>query len=377
MDRELHVVCVQTGVLIAGLVRRNPNVSCVISGLHGLVECLTAVLDTPALTPAGIIQNGPLVIEVLDAAFDHGHVQLIGVEALRKSLAFRKDSVWQTPGLAEGLSVQITGMVSWRRPGLTYSQNRLYVDLVELVSATISANGELLQSEVRGRAEASCRLSGMPECRMGISDRLKAPGDEQPEQLNATYHQCVKLERLDSEQSVVFTPPDGKFTLMQYTIHRNMVLPFTMDVQYKGDFRKGSLEAELRICVRVSLHDAVVLVPVPPETIQASEPITSTTGSTRLDLGRHAVEWRVKRMTPQTIYAIRVVVNVETSDTLWPLPRPPVTFNFAVSSRTMSGFAIRYLKVHEASNYRAVKWVRMQSQVTCHRRFIVDVTRDV
>ena len=371
------MVCVQTVVLIAGLVRRNPNVSCVISGLQGLVECLTAVLDTPALTPAGIIQNGPLVMEVLDAVFDHGHVQLIGVETLRKSLAFTKDSVWQTPGQAEGLSVQVTGMVSWRRPGLSYSQNRLYVDLFELVSATISANGELLQSEVRGRAEVNCRLSGMPECRMGISDRLKTPGDEQPEQLNATYHQCVKLERLDNEQSVVFVPPDGKFTLMQYTIHRNMVLPFTWDVQYKGDVRKGSLEAELRICARVLLHNAVVLVPVPPQTLQASEPITTTSGSARLDTCRHAVEWRVKRMTPQTIYAIRVAVNVEDSDTLWPLPRPPVVFKFTVSSRTMSGFAIRYLKVHEASNYRAVKWVRMQSQVTCHRRFIVDVTREV
>lgn len=84
-------------------------------------------------------------------------------------------------------------------------------------------------------------LSGMPECKFGINDKivmdargtkggggtLGGPGDDptgarsgKPVVVidDCQFHQCVKLSKFETEHSISFIPPDGEFELMRYVI---------------------------------------------------------------------------------------------------------------------------------------------------------------
>jgi len=92
--------------------------------------------------------------------------------------------------------MQVTGAVSWRRDGLSYKKNEVYLDIVESVNVLMTAKGTVLRSDVAGRVLMKCYLSvrphlrllsafhhlslqqrqGMPELKIGLNDRLTAEG---------------------------------------------------------------------------------------------------------------------------------------------------------------------------------------------------------
>jgi hypothetical protein len=50
-----------------------------------------------------------------------------------------------------------------------------------------------------------CRLSDMPELRLGLNDKIE----------DVTFHQCVNLGTYEAQKVVTFIPPDGDFELMR------------------------------------------------------------------------------------------------------------------------------------------------------------------
>lgn len=86
-----------------------------------------------------------------------------------------------------------------------------------------------------------------PECKFGLNDKLVLDrkkqrngesmgdgpglGDESSavgavELDDCQFHQCVKLNKYDTDRSISFTPPDGAFELMRYRSTNNVNLPF-------------------------------------------------------------------------------------------------------------------------------------------------------
>lgn len=66
-------------------------------------------------------------------------------------------------------------------------------------------------------------LSGTPECKFGLNDKLvlskddhPAGGDDAVELDDCQFHQCVRLGKFDADRSITFIPPDGEFELMKY-----------------------------------------------------------------------------------------------------------------------------------------------------------------
>lgn len=81
-------------------------------------------------------------------------------------------------------------------------------------------------------------LSGMPECKFGINDKIVMEskttkgggglgnvGGDDPTGARSgkpvvviddcQFHQCVKLSKFETEHSISFIPPDGEFELMR------------------------------------------------------------------------------------------------------------------------------------------------------------------
>ena len=95
----------------------------------------------------------------------------------------------------------------------------------------------MLRSEVVGKIVMKAYLTGMPECRFGLNDKLlisnekKAKGARRGkgsgvEIDDCSFHRCVRLGQFDQDRTITFIPPDGEFELMKYRVTENINLPF-------------------------------------------------------------------------------------------------------------------------------------------------------
>lgn len=82
----------------------------------------------------------------------------------------------------------------------------------------------MLRADVDGHIMMRAYLSGTPECKFGLNDKLllnksdsNATGDDDAVELDdCQFHQCVRLGKFDADRSITFIPPDGEFELMKY-----------------------------------------------------------------------------------------------------------------------------------------------------------------
>ena len=73
----------------------------------------------------------------------------------------------------------VTGQVGWRREGIKYRRNEIFLDVLESVNLLMSQGGKVLSSHVAGRIAMKSYLSGMPECKFGMNDKIV--GDSKPD----------------------------------------------------------------------------------------------------------------------------------------------------------------------------------------------------
>ena len=68
--------------------------------------------------------------------------------------------------------MQATGAISWRAEGIRYKRNEVFIDIIESVNVLLSSRGTVLKADVNGRVCVKALLSGMPECKFGVNDKL-------------------------------------------------------------------------------------------------------------------------------------------------------------------------------------------------------------
>ena len=68
----------------------------------------------------------------------------------------------------------VTNAVSWRSEGIRYKKNEVFLDVVESVNLLVNSNGSVVRSEVMGALKMRTFLSGMPECKLGLNDKVGA-----------------------------------------------------------------------------------------------------------------------------------------------------------------------------------------------------------
>jgi len=67
----------------------------------------------------------------------------------------------------------VTNVVSWRSEGIKHKKNEVFLDVVESVNLLVNTNGLVVQSEVVGALKMRTFLSGMPECKLGLNDKVE------------------------------------------------------------------------------------------------------------------------------------------------------------------------------------------------------------
>lgn len=152
--------------------------------------------------------------------------------------------------------------VPWRRSNVRHTNNELYVDIIELITATIAPSGRPLVARVCGTVAMTSKISGVPDLLLTLSTPGGGYGKKLASVEFPVFHPCVRLSRWKERPGELsFVPPDGKFVLASYEVDllpnhtfstslskaTQLQLPVTVEVK-KGLGEYGS-EFEVRVLV--------------------------------------------------------------------------------------------------------------------------------
>lgn len=357
-------------LFFVAVTRQNSNASMVFQFLNKLIIIFKAYFGGK-VTEEELKENFALVYELLDEILDFGYPQNCEPDVL-KTLITTKGLQDVKQMATKEIIDAVTGAVNWRKPGIRYKKNEIFIDVIEQVNMLMSPKGTVLSSDVTGRIMMKCFLSGMPECKFGLNDKLMLQSEETRRRTrgsrykpididDVTFHQCVKLGKFDSDRTISFIPLDGEFELMRYRITDNIVPPFRLLSPIVREV--GKTRIEVQVTIKSVFHEklygknVIVKIPVPKNTAKCK--VHAAAGKAKHKGEESAIVWTIRRFPGNTEMSLSAEVDLIAStleSKKW--SKPPISLEFQVPMFTASGLHVRFLKVYEKSNYQAIKWVR-------------------
>jgi AP-1 complex subunit mu len=342
--------------------KKNANVALIFTFLHKIVNVMTDYFKE--LEEESIRDNFVLIYELLDELMDFGYPQTTDGKILQEYITqeSHKMEVQPRPPMA------VTNAVSWRSEGIKYRKNEVFLDVIESVNLLANASGNVLRSEIVGSIKMRVYLSGMPELRLGLNDKVlfesTGRGKSKSVELeDVKFHQCVRLSRFENDRTISFIPPDGEFELMSYRLntHVKPLIWIESVIERHAHSRvEYMIKAKSQFKRRSTANNVEIIIPVPHD---ADSPKFKTTiGSVKYTPEANSVIWNMKSFPGGKEYLMRAhfglpsVVSEETEG------KPPIQVKFEIPYFTTSGIQVRYLKIIEKSGYQALPWVRYITQ---------------
>uniref|UniRef100_A0A3B4ZPK3 AP-2 complex subunit mu-A n=1 Tax=Stegastes partitus TaxID=144197 RepID=A0A3B4ZPK3_9TELE len=307
--------------------------------LYKMCDVMTAYFGK--ISEENIKNNFVLIYELLDEILDFGYPQNSETGAL-KTFITQQGIKGQTKEEQSQITSQVTGQIGWRREGIKYRRNELFLDVLESVNLLMSPQGQVLSAHVSGRVVMKSYLSGMPECKFGMNDKIVIDkqgkggasddagksGKQSIAIDDCTFHQCVRLSKFDSERSISFIPPDGEYELMRYRTTKDIILPFRVIPLVR---EVGRTKLEVKVVIKSNFKPSLlaqkieVRIPTPLNT--SGVQVICMKGKAKYKASENAIVWKSQHV-----------------------PFAP------------SGLKVRYLKVFESklnySDHDVIKWVR-------------------
>eukprot|EP00878_Enallax_costatus_P010155 GHUV01010601.1.p1 GENE.GHUV01010601.1~~GHUV01010601.1.p1 ORF type:complete len:219 (+),score=53.50 GHUV01010601.1:297-953(+) len=165
-DGVTYIYLQHSNVYLLAVTRQNVNATAVMVFLHRLIEVFKHYFVV--VEEESIRDNFVTVYELLDEVMDYGYPQFTEAQILQefiKTDAYRMESTVKPP-------MAVTNAVSWRSEGIKHKKNEVFLDVVESVNLLVNSNGTVVLSEVTGVLKMRTYLSGMPECKLGLNDKV-------------------------------------------------------------------------------------------------------------------------------------------------------------------------------------------------------------
>jgi len=219
-------------------------------------------------------------------------------------------------------------------------------------------------------------LSGMPELKLGLNDKImmerrkkrRSTRTKAIEMDDIRFHQCVRLQRFETERVISFVPPDGEFELMNYRLDTK-VRPL-ISIECHRDIKSHSrveymVKARAEFKRRSTANNVEILVPVP---MDADTPkFVIKHGAAEYLAEQNCIRWFFKQFNGQQDYTLRAHFGLPSVSALDAgqedlEEKAPIRVKFEIPYFTVSGIQVRYLKIVEKSGYQALPWVRYITQ---------------
>uniref|UniRef100_A0AAQ5XJX4 MHD domain-containing protein n=2 Tax=Ovalentaria TaxID=1489908 RepID=A0AAQ5XJX4_AMPOC len=313
----------RSNIWLAAVTKQNVNAAMVFEFLYKMCDVMTAYFGK--ISEENIKNNFVLIYELLDEILDFGYPQNSETGALK---------------------------------------------------TFITQQGQVLSAHVSGRVVMKSYLSGMPECKFGMNDKIVIDkqgkggasddagksGKQSIAIDDCTFHQCVRLSKFDSERSISFIPPDGEYELMRYRTTKDIILPFRVIPLVR---EVGRTKLEVKVVIKSNFKPSLlaqkieVRIPTPLNT--SGVQVICMKGKAKYKASENAIVWKIKRMAGMKESQISAEIELLPTNDKKKWARPPISMNFEVPFAP-SGLKVRYLKVFESklnySDHDVIKWVR-------------------
>ncbi|XP_033636389.1 AP-1 complex subunit mu-1 [Asterias rubens] len=343
--------------------KKNANVALVFTILHKIVEVFVEYFKE--LEEESIRDNFVLIYELLDELVDFGYPQTTDSKILQEYIT----QVGQKLELAPKPPPAITNAVSWRSEGVRYRKNEVFLDVIESVNLLVNSNGNVLRSEIVGAVKMRVFLSGMPELRLGLNDKVlfentgRGGKSKSVELEDVKFHQCVRLSRFENDRTISFIPPDGEFELMSYRLNTHvkpLIWIESVIERHTHSRVEYMIKAKSQFKRRSTANNVDIIIPVPNDA--DSPKFKTTVGYAKYLPEKSAVVWHIKSFPGGKEYLMRAHFNLPSVEAEEAEGRPPISVKFEIPYFTTSGIQVRYLKIIEKSGYQALPWVRYITQ---------------
>jgi hypothetical protein len=263
--------------------------------------------------------------------------------------------------------IAVTNAVSWRSEGIRYRKNEVFLDVIESLNLLVNSNGNVLRSEILGAVKMKCYLSGMPELRLGLNDKVmfestgRTSRGKAIEMEDVKFHQCVRLSRFENDRTISFIPPDGEFELMSYRLNtqvKPLIWVECMIESHSGSRIEYMLKAKAQFKRRSTANNVEIIVPVPED---ADSPRFRTNiGSVQYHPEQAAIIWKIKQFGGGKEFLMRAELGLPSVKEAEPeRKKRPISVKFEIPYFTTSGIQVRYLKIIEPKlQYPSLPWVR-------------------
>jgi AP-3 complex subunit mu len=345
--------------------------------LHRIASIFVEYFGSPA-DESAIKDNFSTVYQLLDEMIDYGLPLTTEPNALKAMI--RPPTVMSrllntTNTVNDELPVGTISNMPWRAAGVYYSQNEIYMDIVEEVDAIMSPSGNIVSSDVSGRIQCQSHLSGIPDLLLTFKDPSLID--------DCSFHPCVRYQRFEKDSVLSFVPPDGDFELMRYRIHpeqaRNFQPPVYCNVQWSyleqqalqtSTTKTGRIIVDAGVTAVSSLifsasrkgpvqvEDFAITIPFPKETRTTTD-FRVSVGSIIFDEQARTAFWNLgtmdsgKKATLSCTFTITAPKDGE-GNLLAP---PDVSLNWKVPLASVSGLSVSGLSI-AGEAYRPYKGVR-------------------
>ncbi|GMR53936.1 hypothetical protein PMAYCL1PPCAC_24131, partial [Pristionchus mayeri] len=349
-------------IYLVSACRNNVNVAMVLSFLFKCIEVFQQYFKD--VEEESVRDNFVIIYELLDEMMDFGFPQTTESKILQEFITQEGHKLESAPRPP----MAVTNAVSWRSEGIKYRKNEVFLDVIESVHLLASGNGTVLQSEIVGTVKMRVYLTGMPELRLGLNDKVLFEGSgrgksKSVELEDVKFHQCVRLSRFDNDRTISFIPPDGAFELMSYrltTLVKPLIWIETSVERHSHSRVEFMVKAKSQFKRRSTANNVEIIIPVPSDA--DSPKFKTSVGSVKYAPEQSAFVWSIKSFPGGKEYLLSAhfalpSVSSEDADA-----RPPISVKFEIPYFTTSGIQVRYLKIIEKSGYQALPWVRYITQ---------------
>ncbi|KAL1921191.1 uncharacterized protein VTP21DRAFT_10907 [Calcarisporiella thermophila] len=353
-----------SNLYLLAVTKKNSNAATIMLFLHKLTEVFTEYFKE--LEEESIRDNFVIVYELLDEVMDFGYPQTTETKILQEYITQESHrlEVQVRPPMA------VTNAVSWRSEGIKYRKNEVFLDVIESVNLLVNSNGNVLRSEILGNIKMRCYLSGMPELRLGLNDKVmfeatgRAPSRGKAiEMEDVKFHQCVRLSRFEHDRTISFIPPDGEFELMSYRLNtavKPLIWVEAVVENYAGSRIEYMIKAKAQFKRRSVANNVEITIPVPDDA--DSPKFRSSIGSVQYVPEKSAFVWKIKQFQGSKEFFMRAHFGLPSVKGEDLEKKPPISVKFEIPYFTVSGIQVRYLKIVEKSGYQALPWVRYITQ---------------
>ncbi|KAL8137847.1 hypothetical protein V2J09_003848 [Rumex salicifolius] len=240
----------------------------------------------------------------------------------------------------------------------------VFLDVVESVNILVNSNGQIVRSDVVGALKMRTYLSGMPECKLGLNDRvlLEAQGrTTKGKAIDLDDIKCVRLARFENDRTISFVPPDGAFDLMTYRLSTQVKPLIWVEAQVERHSRSRFeiiVKSRSQFKERSTAANVEIELPVPSDATNPN--IRTSMGSASYAPEKDALVWKIKSFPGGKEYMMRAEFTLPSirSEEAVPERKAPIRVKFEIPYFTVSGIQVRYLKIIEKSGYQALPWVR-------------------